>query len=296
MNTSDRINLGILVVTALGLASGAAYAVYRWLRGRYFSVRMALGTARHERLYIAAVRMRRDLPPTISRLAAWCRLRFWNVGPEARLITELFTQEDDGPPRKLVGPLASQMRFGYVEDTPTGIVALPLTLEPQHGIYLWGLVAIDVPEDLGEILFTLYGGQARTLPSFQHWDGRLPEAEKYILEGVDGAELGIKDVSIKLSTAEMTYPILQQRGEELGFEPRLGFVPPHVTHRQVKEIAQKMGWRPDEILRKRAKSYCVHARLGNGQVLRQTLKIGQDSLWWTASFGDDADRTGVETT
>lgn len=292
MSTSDLINLGMLVVAALGLASGAVYALYRWLRVRYFSVRMALDTRRHERLYIAGIRVRRNLAPTVSRVAAWCRLCFWNVGPEAKLITGVFTQEDGQASRELIGPPAKQVDFGYDKDTPMGAVELPLTLQPQSGICFWVLISIDVPEKLGEILFSLYGDQARTMPSFHQWNGRLAEAERFVLEGIHEAALPIKDGSCTIQEVEMTDPMLKQQGETLAFVPRLGSFPPHVYHKIIAN-ARERGWRLEEVVSNRADSYRVHARLGSGKVLSRRLRIDQDALWWRTAFGNKAHRNGA---
>lgn len=284
MSKSDLIQLGMLVLAVLSAVTGAIYFLYRWLRGRHFGIRFTVAAPRHERLYLAALSLRRDKPPIVERIAAWCRLSLWNVGPEARLLTEIVTRQDGDEPEALLGPLTKQVHFAFDKDTPEDPVELPLTLEPHHGVSVWALISIVVPEQLGEILFSLYGREASTLPSFRRFHGHFQEVEAFVLGGIDQRSLGIRDVSVTFHCIRLTYPLLQQRGGALEFAPRLGSFPPAVLHRVATACAERH-WQLKEVLRVPARRYHVHARFAAAPTVTQHLRVDHDAMWWGRTFG-----------
>jgi hypothetical protein len=280
----------MLALGVLSTATGAAYFAYRWFRIRRFSVRIAAEPIRNERLCIVGLRLRRESPPTVSELGAWCRLSILNIGPEPRLLTSIVVQEDGRSRQDLIGPPVKDLHLAYDRDSPAEPVDLPLTIEPHHGMRLWALLPIFVPDQLGEILFHLYGEEARAFPSFRHLSGRFAEAEAHVLDGVREAlpiireaALPIKDVACTLHEIKLKYPVLEKRSGKLEFMPKLGSVPLHLLHRVVA-AAKERGWTLDQVRSVPSRYYRIEVRVPAGATVTRRLKINGNALWWSEVF------------
>jgi hypothetical protein len=280
MSTSDLINLGILALAFLSTAAAGVYFVYRLLKARYRSLALTIKPGQCDHVYILAMRLRRDQPPLLTRVGTWFELSLYNTGPQPRLVTDIIAEQDGYRPEQVVGPPVKDVEFDFGKETPHETLELPFTLQAQHGIRMWVLAPVIVPERLGEILFALYGESAERLPSFRLWCGRFADAETFILQGVDGASLGIKNVSVNIPYVDLNFPVLRKRGVKLELDPKLGMVP-RATHHRVISAALERGWTQDDVLSTSGRYFRISVHIAGGRTLTRRIKVDRDALWWS---------------
>lgn len=281
MSKGDWINLGVLVITGLSTLAALTYFTFRWVKSRFFSPRLILNSAHLDRIYISKVIVRRDDPPVVSQLAAWFELHIYNTGANPKLITRITTRQGKLAVQDIIGPPIRELILDFENETPSGPIPLPITLEPGQGLHFWILGQFFVPEKLGEILFELYGGDVRQIPTFKRWNSRFAEIENYITQGVLELELPIKEVSYHLGNIELAYPILENRIDKLVLLPKFGIIKTAVRH-HVFGSAKRRGWNLTEITAVEG-NLDINVACADGRTLTQRIELEGDALWWSST-------------
>jgi len=279
MSTSELISLGMLIVAAIGVFSGAIFSVYRWFWNRRYGIRFTIKPKLHKRLYILGVQIRRNKTPIITSVGLWCKVEFYNISSEAKLITELLGYDNLSNPKPIYGFPVKDVHFEYEKDIPEEIVDIPLTLEAQHGLHFWVLLPINISDNLGEILFNLYGQKINSLPTFKRLYNRIPEVEKLGVKGIIDMSLPITDVSFTIDSIDFRYPLLNKRGGEVMFDPKFGTIP-HNVYPEIFKFAKQSPQVLRDVFYVASRYYIVQAKIAGVRLLTRRLKIGNKTLWW----------------
>ncbi|MBM4160389.1 MAG: hypothetical protein FJ217_04730 [Ignavibacteria bacterium] len=278
MTTSELLQLAGVIIAGLSLLSGTSYAVYKWIRSRFFALSVRVVNPDENRFYISSISVDRDGPPFVSSVATWRVIEVYNLSSEPVVVKEILAYElatephlIKGPPLKSVALLNEPAQLGDHYE-------LPVTLASQHAIKFWSLVDVYIPKKLGIVLFTLFGRSAERNRYFERFFYHQKELQEYLTKSLrdDFKFLEIGEVS--LGGPKMSDPQIHVNGTTLSFSNLFGTVPATCSVDvmnyliQTKQDAANVFVNP-------YKQYAIQVVLADGKRVTQKLAIGRDALW-----------------
>lgn len=269
----DHIQIGMLVIAALGLLAGGLKPFHSFIVKRK-GTRLEIEQFSKGPFYVRQIKYSMtEKKGYVGSIATWLRVRVTNATSAPVLLSDFFVGEAGKAGRKPVSLAYRKAEIYHKNAEVADPLDLPHRIDLQDGLDFWMLVDVRIPEVLGAMLFELYckNIDLRKLSKMVSTlrDDTFREARK-----------GIKFVDIvgaKISEISISDPIVGENHDQHLVEPKFGFIPLGYGADILNACVQKGTTFPQEPV---PQKYTFEIHLGDGRTLRHIFRTKRKPMWF----------------